>query len=58
LLAVTPDIGARCDYIAPGYFKFPNTSHIIFYRQISDDHIEIVRILHKRMDVELRLENK
>ena len=25
--------------------------HIIFYRQIKNDHIEIVRILHERMDL-------
>lgn len=57
LLAATPNIGTQCDYVAAGYLKFPNTSHVIFYRQINDDQIEIVRILHKRMDVEWKLKS-
>lgn len=30
-------------------------SHLIFYRKIEDDIVEIVRILHQRMDVKNRL---
>ena len=55
LLARTPDIGHKCDYIKPGYRKFPNSSHVIFFRQVSEDEIQIVRILHKRMDVKSKL---
>ena len=55
MLAKKPDTGKPCDYIKPGYRKFPNSSHLIFYREISDNYIEIVRILHKRMDVEQEL---
>jgi toxin ParE1/3/4 len=29
--------------------------HLIFYRQLSEDAIEIVRILHGRMDIETHL---
>ncbi|WP_045825427.1 type II toxin-antitoxin system RelE/ParE family toxin [Teredinibacter turnerae] len=50
LLAETPDIGHSCDYIRLGYRKFPVTSHIVFYRAISEAKIEVVRILHKKMD--------
>lgn len=57
LLASTPDIGAKCDFIKVGYRKFPNTSHMIFYRIINDSQIEVIRILHKRMDVEINLKN-
>lgn len=57
LLANTPDVGTNCDFIKLGYRKFPNISHVIFYRSISDTQIEIVRILHKRMDVDLNLRN-
>ncbi|WP_339899131.1 type II toxin-antitoxin system RelE/ParE family toxin [uncultured Gilvimarinus sp.] len=49
-IAETPAIGITCDFVRPGYRKFPVTSHIVFYRKVSDTHIEIVRILHKRMD--------
>ncbi|WP_452230911.1 type II toxin-antitoxin system RelE/ParE family toxin [Lacinutrix sp. MEBiC02404] len=31
-------------------------SHLIFYRKIDNEAIEIVRILHQRMDVKKRLE--
>lgn len=55
LLADSPDVGTNCDFIKLGYRKFPHTSHVIFYRIVGDSQIEIVRILHKRMDVEINL---
>ncbi|MCK5872150.1 MAG: type II toxin-antitoxin system RelE/ParE family toxin [Methylococcales bacterium] len=33
-----------------GYRKFPVSSHVIFFHNISQSEIEFVRILHKRMD--------
>lgn len=30
--------------------------HIIFYHLISDDEIEVIRILHERMDLKNRIE--
>jgi hypothetical protein len=36
---------------AGGYFKFPGTSHLMFYR-LTPDAIEFMRTLHRRMDVE------
>jgi toxin ParE1/3/4 len=50
LLSKTPDIGITCDYIKTGYRKFLVTSHVIFYRLLSENQIEIVRVLHKRID--------
>jgi toxin ParE1/3/4 len=52
LLARTPSVGNQCDYIKEGYRKFPQSSHIIFYRESTDSLIIIIRILHKSMDVE------
>ncbi len=52
LLAESPSIGKQCDYIKDGYRKFPQGSHIIFYREITKSKITIIRILHKNMDVE------
>jgi toxin ParE1/3/4 len=40
-----------CDDIRPGYCKYHVGRHLIFYRQVSDG-LEIVRVLHDRMDVE------
>ncbi|MBL4574412.1 MAG: type II toxin-antitoxin system RelE/ParE family toxin [Gammaproteobacteria bacterium] len=51
MLSNTPEIGNSCDYIKGNYQKFPQGSHIIFYRVASQDNIQIIRILHKNMDV-------
>lgn len=51
LLAEGPDIGKACDEIRDGYRKFPQGSHVIFYKQVGNQQIEIMRILHKSMDV-------
>ena len=41
--------GRACDDIRPGYLKLTVNSHILFFRRAGID-IEIVRILHQRMD--------
>ncbi|MCP4702407.1 MAG: type II toxin-antitoxin system RelE/ParE family toxin [Gammaproteobacteria bacterium] len=51
LLADNPSIGSVCNYIKPGYRKFPQGSHLIFYLTDKNGCIEIIRILHKNMDV-------
>lgn len=55
LLANTPKRGKECDFIKRGYRKSPVASHIVFYRNTSPSTIEIVRILHKRMDAEVQI---
>lgn len=54
-LAGNPLAGKDCSEIRAGYRKCYAGSHVIFYRQLSDDTIEIVRVLHGRMDCETRL---
>jgi toxin ParE1/3/4 len=56
MLADTLEAGIACDVIKVGYLKFPIGSHVIFYHSVSETEIEIVRILHKRMDVARQLE--
>ena len=51
-LAVHPLIGRDCSVIRPGYRKQGIGKHIVYYRQIENGEIEIVRVLHERMDVE------
>ena len=51
MLSEAPELGSKCDFIKQGYRKFPVSSHVLFYRDISLSEIEFVRILHKRMDV-------
>ncbi len=53
-LAVNPLLGKDCSDIRAGYRKFSAGSHMIFYRQTSLDLIEIVRVLHCRMEMEMR----
>lgn len=55
LLAQEPERGRACDDIRPGYRQYHVGRHLIFYRAI-EEGIEIVRILHDRMDVEAHLE--
>ena len=55
-LAANPLKGKDCGEIRSGYRKMNAGSHVIFYRQKrSSDAIEIVRILHGRMDLDARL---
>lgn len=54
-LAAQPLRGQDCSDIRAGYRKYNAGSHVIFYRQASDAAIEIVRILHGRMDTERHL---
>jgi toxin ParE1/3/4 len=56
-LTENPNIGFNCDFILEGYRKFPQGSHIIFYKIVTDNSIEIIRILHKSMDVESKFYN-
>lgn len=55
LLAATPALGRACDEILPGYRKFPQGSHLVFYKNGTISVIEIIRILHKSMDAEPQL---
>ncbi|MBB3659964.1 toxin ParE1/3/4 [Rhizobium sp. BK650] len=47
--------GRPIDDIWPGLFKLAINSHFLFYRALEDGRAGIVRILHKRMNVEARL---
>ncbi len=47
--------GRSAEAIRPGYFRQTVGSHRVFYRNRNRGGIEIVRILHQRMDVERHL---
>ena len=55
MLAKLPELGKSCDDIMPGYRKFPQGSHIVFYKDGSSSKIEVIRILHKSMDVDTQI---
>lgn len=51
-----PCYGKDFSYVREGYFKSKVKSHFIFYKiNIADNLIEIIRILHQRMDIEHRI---
>lgn len=50
-LADEPEIGHLCDDVREGYHKYGVGKHLIFYRYDGKDRIEIVRILHGRIDI-------
>ena len=53
-LSREPQRGRACDDIREGYCKYHVGRHLIFYRQATKG-IEIIRILHDRMDVDSHL---
>ena len=58
LLANEPAIGIQCNYIREGYSKYPQASHVIYYKEHKANQILIVRLLHKSMDVSRALWEK
>lgn len=54
-LAANPLKGRDCPEIRPGIGKYAVRRHVVFYRRSDDGCIEIVRVLHERMDMESRI---
>lgn len=55
-LVDNPLIGRQCDEVRVGYRKHAVGSHTLYYRIIDGGVIDIVRVLHKRMDVDRHLD--
>lgn len=53
-LADTPALVRACDEIMPGYRKFLQGRHVIYYKA-GVESILVVRILHQSSDVTLHL---
>jgi len=53
-LARTPDIGKIRDELYAGLHVYPSGKHLIFYLVV-DNGIDVVRVLHERMDSRLHL---
>lgn len=53
-LAENPESGLKRPEIKQGYYSFPVKKHIIFYLR-SENHIDIIGILHERMDINKNL---
>jgi toxin ParE1/3/4 len=53
--AANPRIGQACDEIRPDYRRLVAGSHTLFYRVNAEGVIDVVRVLHQRMDVDRHL---
>lgn len=53
-LTARPELAQECPEIRAGYYKFRSGSHMLFFCRRKDG-IDIIRILHARMDFEQHL---
>jgi toxin ParE1/3/4 len=53
-----PELGTQYAEINSHLLGFKIGNHIIFYQVNTDHHIEIIRILHQRMDLFSKLEDE
>ena len=53
-VACNPDLGKNYSGVVENILGFKAGRHIIFYRRIEDNEIEITRILHEQMDLKNR----
>lgn len=54
-IGAIPDIGKEYIEISKSLLGFRSGKHILFYHIISEDEIEVIRILHERMDLKTQL---
>lgn len=54
-IAQRPDIGKNYPAISKEIYGFSVGKHIFFYRILKQDMIEVIRILHERMDLRNRI---
>jgi toxin ParE1/3/4 len=57
-LAYHPDSGKKYSEVTESLLGFRAGRHIIFFRRMEGDEIEIIRILHEQMDLKSRLKEK
>jgi toxin ParE1/3/4 len=54
-IGANPKLGKKYDGVKSGLLGLRTNKHIIFYREIADNQVEITRILHGTMDLKNRL---
>ncbi|MBN9072488.1 MAG: type II toxin-antitoxin system RelE/ParE family toxin [Rhizobiales bacterium] len=54
-LALGRKIGRNASRFRAGYFQYPVGSHFVFYTLSDDGTLQIIRILHPKMDLASRL---
>ena len=54
-LAKNPNLGKKYEVVTKGILGYKSGEHIIFYSIISENEIEVARILHGMMDLKSKL---
>ena len=54
-IADNPLLGKYYDGITQSLFGIKTNRHIIFYRTLNENYVEITRILHQRMDLKNKI---
>lgn len=54
-IADNPGLGKRYEEITENLFGMKANRHIIFYRILKENSVEITRILHEKMDLKKRI---
>ena len=54
-IANNPDLGKNYKGISKQLLGIKSNRHIIFYRTLNKNYVEITRILHERMDLKKRI---
>jgi len=54
-IAENPDLGKNYEGISKQLLGIKANRHIIFYRTLNENYVEITRILHERMDLKKRI---
>jgi toxin ParE1/3/4 len=57
-IACNPESGKNYSGVTENLFGHKAGSHIIFYRKIEENEVEITRILHEKMDLRNRIIEK
>jgi toxin ParE1/3/4 len=57
-IAKVPDLGKNYSIITENLLGYRAGRHVIFYRKIGENEIEITRILHEQMDLKNRIKEK
>ena len=52
-----PDLGKKYPEIDTSVMGLPVGKHIVFYRMAHSSDIEVIRILHQRMDLKSRMQD-
>jgi toxin ParE1/3/4 len=51
-------LGQRMDSIMEGYRRFRCGHHLIFYLSADDGQVEVIRILHEKVDIRSHLDDQ